>query len=278
MNIKNHIPNILTLINLLIGCIGIVYLYHDNIIFRAYSASGAQYSFMIDFAGFPEAMQIREIYFGKMHITAILVIVAAIFDFFDGFAARLLNARSEIGKQLDSLADLVNFGVVPGLLAYQMLSMSYFLSPFAFSYYNLIAYIAFALPIFAAYRLAKFNIDDTQKENFIGLPTPAAAVFVASLALVVFFDYGGVSTYILNSITLFIVIAGLSYLMVSPLPILSLKIGRKDDPINKIRFLILGIGAVAIIAGIIFNILFLAIPIVIILYIIISVFYNYKAR
>ena len=276
MNIKNHIPNILTLINLLIGCIAIVYIFYDNIVFRAYSASGGEYSFIIDFSGFPEQMKIRDIYYGKLHIAAILVFVAAIFDFFDGFAARLLNAKSEIGKQLDSLADLVNFGVVPGLIAFQLLKMSYLLSPFAFSYYNVLFFGAFALPIFAALRLARFNIDDRQTENFIGLPTPAAAVFVAALPLIAFVDASGYSSIILNSITIYIIIALLSYLMVSNLPIISLKISRRDDPKNKARFGILGMAAVLLSVGAIFNMFFLMIPVIIILYILISLIVNYR--
>jgi len=102
-------------------------------------------------------------------MVSLMILISLIMDYMDGMAARLLNARSEIGKQLDSLADVISFGLVPGLLGYLML-VSAGAGPWSF--------IAFLITVLSAYRLANFNIDDRQSENFIGLPTPANAIFL----------------------------------------------------------------------------------------------------
>jgi CDP-diacylglycerol--serine O-phosphatidyltransferase len=140
-----HIPNIITLANLLCGCLSIVATFNGHIIT----------------AGF-------------------LIFLAAIFDFLDGFSARLLKAYSDLGKQLDSLADVVSFGVAPAMIAFQIMLAQPSRLPF-----EQLPYIAFAMVLFSALRLAKFNIDTRQTEHFIGMPTPANAIFWASLPLVV---------------------------------------------------------------------------------------------
>jgi CDP-diacylglycerol--serine O-phosphatidyltransferase len=134
---KKHIPNILTLSNLFAGCIGLVFAFDGNLIYASYA-----------------------------------IWIAAIFDFFDGFSARMLNVSSPIGKELDSLADMVTFGVLPSMILYQMIESH----PIP----NL-GYGAFILALFSALRLAKFNVDTRQSTTFIGMPTPAAAFFVSGL-------------------------------------------------------------------------------------------------
>ncbi|MDR1950913.1 MAG: CDP-diacylglycerol--serine O-phosphatidyltransferase, partial [Bacteroidales bacterium] len=141
---KKHLPNTITLANLFCGCLSIV----------------ATFSGQIGMAGF-------------------LIFLAAIFDFLDGFFAKLLNAQSELGKQLDSLADIVSFGVAPAMIAFRIMHVHYDKLPFEF-----FPYIAFVMVLFSALRLAKFTIDTRQTEHFIGMPTPANALFWASLPLV----------------------------------------------------------------------------------------------
>tara|TARA_B110000967_G_C18867081_1_gene553267 strand:+ start:850 stop:1647 length:798 start_codon:yes stop_codon:yes gene_type:complete len=206
---------------------------------------------------------------GKLHLAGIMVFVAAVFDFFDGFAARLLNAQSDLGKELDSLADMVTFGVLPGVIVYQVvngLSGIYFTS-FLERPLNLhvISLLAFLLTAASAYRLAKFNIDTRQSTNFIGLPTPAMAMFFASIPMLAewqysynlyvkldekmlknfasmyhfnSFDMGVVALFQSKIVWVFLIFL-FSYLMVSPLPIISMKFKSLKWKDNKWRFIFL---------------------------------------
>ena len=136
--IKRNIPNFITILNLVCGISSIIVLFKSELIY-----------------------------------SGILIFVGAIFDLVDGLLARALNVKSEIGKHLDSFADMVTFGVAPGILMYQLISnQSLEIVEFA--------YIAFLIPIFSSLRLSKFNIDNRQTTSFIGLPTPAAAIFISS--------------------------------------------------------------------------------------------------
>ena len=147
--IKRNIPNFITTLNLFSGCIALVFAFNDNLLLTAW------------FLGF-----------------------AAIFDFFDGMLARILHVKSPLGVQLDSLADMVSFGVVPGAIMFQLMENSQ-TKPFNYFFdINLWSFLAFLIPIFSALRLAKFNIDDRQTDSFIGVPTPANALLFASLPLV----------------------------------------------------------------------------------------------
>lgn len=144
MYIKKNIPNAITCCNLLCGCLAIIQATNGNLLWAAY-----------------------------------LVGMAAVFDFFDGFAARLLKVSSPIGKDLDSLADMVTFGVVPGIVMFKMIRLGLRLDKEGFDLIEenpWITYIVFMIPIFSALRLAKFNHDTRQTEAFIGLPTPANAI------------------------------------------------------------------------------------------------------
>lgn len=183
---QRYIPNALTLGNLLCGCIAAGAAFHHNF------------------------------------MTALLLIVGgAIFDFFDGFAARLLKAPSPMGVELDSLADCVTFGVAPSAMIFTLFTEVYYpsfmYSPFWFKF---MPFTAFLLAAFSAYRLAKFNLDERQHEGFIGLPTPACALFWASLI-------AGAEDYLrspmMNSLFLLLFVLMFGFLLVSEIPMFSLK-------------------------------------------------------
>lgn len=230
---KNHIPNIITLFNLLSGVLSI------------YSAMS-----------------------GYLDLAAYLIFIAGIFDFFDGFTARLLNAKSDIGGELDSLADVVSFGVAPGFILFQMINLSDAQPIDLLGSFNIIPFIAFIVPAFAALRLAKFNVDEEQSDSFLGLPTPALAIFIASLPLIKsnLYNEGGIyyqicsNTYFLLSVA----IIG-SLLMVSRFPMFALKFSGFGWKKNKVKYIFLLLSLIMIL---IFKIA--AIPAIILLYIIIS--------
>jgi CDP-diacylglycerol--serine O-phosphatidyltransferase len=239
MNIKHKIPNILTLLNLLAGLIALVYAFNNELVIAAY-----------------------------------LIGVSAIFDFLDGMAARLLNARSELGKQLDSLADLVSFGVVPGVIMYVLIKSSPDCPVIDLNGLNIIPMIAFLIPLMSAYRLAKFNIDTRQTESFLGLPTPASALFVGSLPLILMQDSTlvGIPLEFLKSLfenPLFLITLSiiLSLLLVLEIPLFSLKFKSFAWKGNEIRYTFL-IGSLVLLS----ILYFAAIPIIIVLYICFSVY------
>jgi len=213
---KKHIPNALTCANLLSGCIGIVYAFK-----------------------------------GDLNIAAYAVLVSGIFDFFDGFSARLLKVKSEMGKELDSLADVISFGFLPGVVMFQLLTQSNQSTAY-------LPYVAFLITIFSAVRLAKFNIDTRQSEDFIGLNTPMNSLFIVSLPFIQK-EHPGIldSTLLLIGITIL-----MSWLLVSEIKIYSLKFGTLTWKDNKVKYIFLMISAVLIAF-----LKFAAIPIVLILYI-----------
>ncbi len=233
--IKRNIPNILTLSNLTAGILAILFAV-----------------------------------VGHLELAAICVFFGALFDFFDGLVARLLSANSELGKQLDSLADLVSFGVAPGMILFQLIyysqTNSFFQSDIK-DVHLFPAVLAFLLPIFSAIRLAKFNLDIKQSTSFVGLPTPAAAIFVASLPLLsenYFIEFGSG------------LLIGLAFvlpiLLVAKLPLFSLKLSKKEQwktKENIIRIIFL-ISAVILLIGLGYD----SIPIIVILYLILSLLNN----
>lgn len=233
MNIKKHIPNSITCGNLVCGCLAIVAAFNGDLVISTYWVG-----------------------------------LAAVLDFFDGFTARLLNVHSEIGKQLDSLADMVTFGVVPGIIMYHLILQSCAAIGCTNSYS---AYIAFLIPVFSALRLAKFNIDTRQTSSFIGVPTPANAILICSLPLIQLFQPEimgfGVSAIIGNKYFLTIVTLLMSYLMVAELPLFALKFKNFTWNDNKIRYSFLLISLLLLIL-----LKFIAIPLIIFLYIVLSLF------
>ena len=232
---KKHIPNAITCLNLLSGCIGIVMAFNSDLADAGY--------FNIKYAG-------------------VAILVAAVFDFLDGMLARLLQAYSDIGKELDSLADVVSFGVLPSVIVYQLFQQAPQLGILS-QYIN---YSAFFIAIFSALRLAKFNIDLRQNEHFIGLPTPANAILIASLPFIVTEGSSFLSAYVLNPFFLFIFSLGMGLLLVMELPLMSLKFKDLSIKNNLFRYILLFSAALLIL---IFN--FAAVPIIIFLYIVLSI-------
>jgi len=192
---KKHIPNFITCLNLFSGCVA-VYLAFN----------------------------------GHHEEAFIAIMLSAVFDFFDGFASRLLKAYSPMGKELDSLADMVSFGLAPGAIVFSLLSTT--------SSWEYLPFVAFLIPIFSGLRLAKFNIDDRQTSSFIGLPVPANAIFWAGMV----YAY---SPLLLDNIWLLLVcIALFCYFLISEIPMFSLKFKNLAWKDNQIQFLFLIVCAI----------------------------------
>ena len=203
---------------------------------------------------------------GKLAIAGAFIFYGAILDFFDGFSAGLLKVNSELGKQLDSMADMVTFGVAPGIIMYHLIGLT-IEDKLGISYELTIALIAFLIPIFSAIRLAKFNIDTRQTSSFIGLPTPAAAIYIASLPII-----GANYRTNFSLELLFISTIILSLLLVAELPLFSLKINKAENlktQLNIIRIIFL-ISCVILLLVL----KFAAIPFIVILYIFLSIINN----
>ena len=250
-----QIPNIFTLLNLFFGCIAIVFALQNTIDIQ-YSSEGGQY------------LKLTE----NIFLASLCIGIAAVIDFLDGFVARLMNASSEMGKQLDSLADVVSFGAAPGIILYQFLRMS-----FIKENEGLETSIIWLLPAFiyscaGAYRLARFNIDTSQSFGFKGVPIPAAGLLVASLPLI-YWNVENETVYniLLNKWFLYGLILVLSWLMVSTLPLMALKF--KDFTIKnnlpKIILLVIALAAA-------FLLQWIAVPVVFIAYIILSLLFKQK--
>ena len=191
MRITKHIPNTITSMNLLCGALGVIFTFQ-----------------------------------GALHIAFYLMLAAAVCDFLDGFAARLLKAYSPMGKELESLADLVSFGLLPSMMLHRRLVEG--------GMTGFVAYIPLVICVFSALRLAKFNIDDRQSENFLGLPTPACAMWCGSLVFAA--DHGVMSMANLLHDTYLIPVASviLALLLVSEIPMFSFKF-KKGSAYNRIR-------------------------------------------
>lgn len=206
-----------------------------------------------------------------------LIFLAAIFDFFDGMTARLLNAYSELGKELDSLADVVSFGVAPAFIIFQMMKMSLFgseqipLIDFVPTWKVFFLLVPFLIPVLSAIRLAKFNIDERQTDSFIGLPTPANALFFVSLFIVTITTNNDfIITLIYNKYFLTGLIVLFSLLLVAEFPMFSLKFKNLSLRDNKIRYLFIGLSLILLIL-----LHSIAVPVIIILYLILSAINNW---
>ena len=196
---KRHIPNLLTCLNLLSGCIACVAAFNGNFAWVGY-----------------------------------WVFIGATFDFSDGLVARKLKSYSSIGKDLDSLADMVTFGVAPGIAVFKFLELSLF--QYEFTGVNFVPYIAFLLVIFSALRLAKFNVDTRQTTSFIGFPTPANALFWVSL-LVALEKCLIMNVYIPVGIILLVFV--FSFLLIAEIPMFSLKATNLSWKDNSLRYILL---------------------------------------
>jgi len=239
MKIKQHIPNILTLGNLFCGTLATIFAIQQDFV-----------------------------------TTAWLVAIGILFDFFDGFVARILKVQGELGKQLDSLADMVTSGVVPGIVMLQLLKNAFdggvvgdFGNNQEVEVMSYFPYLGLLLTLFAGYRLAKFNIDERQTDKFIGLPTPAMSLFIISLPLIArFSDFSFFSNLVYNKIFLLVVTVVLSILMISELSLFSLKFKDFSFKNNTLKYLFL-IACIILL----FSLKFVAIPVIILLYVLVSV-------
>lgn len=244
-----QIPNIFTLLNLIFGCLAIVVIMQNGIIIR-YDADGAQ------IVAIPE----------RIWLSTVFIFLAAIVDFFDGFVARLLKASSEMGKQLDSLADVVSFGVAPSLIIYQFLRLSFAADENGLNISTAWLWPAFILAAAAAYRLARFNLSTGVQYGFKGMPVPVVGLFVACLPMIYWENSNALlNTVLLNKWFLYGLVLFLSWLMVSSLPMIAFKFSRKNHRANLPKYIILLIAIIAILlTG------WLAAPIIFFTYIIIS--------
>lgn len=218
---------------------------------------------------------------GHLVWAAIFICTAAVLDFFDGFAARLLKSYSEVGKQLDSLADVVSFGVAPGAILFTLLEFSLFgkndlIYEISAKWYEwMILFTAFLLPVFGAIRLARFNVNDSGEEFFRGLPIPSNGLFWASLALLLeapkFFDLLKIIYSTKNLVILGVFMAGM---MLVHLPMFSLKMKSLSLKDNWYRYLFIGLSAILLL---IFS--FYGLTFIILLYILLNViFYLLKVQ
>ena len=209
------------------GCVGIAYAFNNNLIYAGYA-----------------------------------IVIAALFDFADGLIARALNVYSILGKELDSLADVISFGLLPSAIVYQLFLAAPQLGEIS-TYLN---YSAFLIAMFSALRLAKFNIDVRQSDHFIGLPTPANALLIASLPMILEGANSFWSNYIRNPYFLFIFSLGMGFLLVMEVPLISLKFKTFGIRENLFRYILLFSAALLIL---LFK--FAAVPIIIFIYIVLSI-------
>ena len=234
---KSQVPNALTMVNLMLGSAAIVHVVN-----------------------------------GRLVLAAVLIVLAAVFDFLDGFVARLLEVNSEMGKQLDSLADVVSFGVAPAIFLFTAIKNNP--EPGIFEgFQHILAYAALLIGAFSSYRLAKFNLDLRQTSSFIGLPTPANAMFIIPIVLIATFAISSNSNFVFSicsNIWFQLLIIPLScWLMVSEIPLFALKFDRGAGfAANRLKYIFLFLSLLLV--------LFLGwagLPAVILLYIVMSVLF-----
>lgn len=250
-----QIPNLFTLLNLFFGCIAIVFTLQNGILISV-SAEGT------------ELLDIPE----KIWMASLFIGIAAVVDFLDGFVARLFNATSEMGKQLDSLADVVSFGVAPSMIIYQFLRLSFAQEEGGLdvSFFWLLP--AFVLPCAAAWRLARFNLDSSQSYSFKGMPVPAVGLFVASLPLIYWnVNEAWVFSLLLNKWFLYAMVFVLSYLMVSTLPLMAMKFKDYSIKHNIPRYLLIIIAVLSILL-----LKWLAVPVIVVAYVLLSLLFKNK--
>jgi len=231
LSVRAYLPNLLTLCNLLFGCIGLVYISNDALTTAAY-----------------------------------LIWLAAAFDFADGLLARAFKAYSDIGKQLDSLADMVSFGVLPAYIMYALIDTQ--------TDHPFLPFIAFLIAAFSALRLAIFNVDTRQTHAFIGVPTPANALFISSFPLIItYYDHLNYVLFLNNAWVLTGLTLLLSYLLIARIELLAFKFKQTTWQGNEARYLFM---IVTILLFILLKVA--AIPVIFVLYLGISVVNNNFTR
>jgi len=244
MGIKKHVPNLITSLNLLSGSIAVIFAVQGNLV-----------------------------------LAAIFVAAGIFFDFFDGLAARALNVKSEVGLQLDSLADVVTSGVVPGIVMYQLLVNALPSSGSGKTHWNAseldlnlqpFALIGLLIIMASAYRLAKFNVDDRQTDSFIGLPTPANALLILSLPLILTYESVPFINELLLNEWFLVGLTILSCILLNAeLPLFALKFSQWGFKENKLRYFFIVSCLVLVIL-----LKFIAIPLIILLYVLLSLISN----
>jgi len=239
LRMKKHLPNIFTSLNLLAGCMAVVMIFRDHMEWAAY-----------------------------------LIFLAAFFDLLDGMAARVLRLNSAYGKELDSLADMVSFGFVPGIVVFKLLQQSE-MDALALpeSVLALVQFAPFVITIFSALRLAKFNLDTRQTNSFIGLPVPANTLFVVSLPMILIQEVGDFDVILLNPLVLLILSILLSLLLVSEIPLFSLKFKSLSVKENLYQYTLLILSAILIP---VFH--WTAVPLIFALYFILSIVNNISQK
>lgn len=258
---------------------------------------------------------------GRLELAVLFIFLAAIFDFLDGMLARALKLSGELGKQLDSLADMVSFGLAPGVLVFILFilggamdifveqggtiqsfwmngTFGYNISYWVQTYFNdllgneapfyvptfkgwylYLPFVGLMIPFFSLFRLAKFNLDTRQSTSFIGLPTPANTIFFASFALMLWDGFGTtnwkatLSTLLIKDQILMTLTVLFSALLVAELPLFSLKFKSLKFKDNALRFIFLAISLILIVLLLVW-----ALPIIILLYLILSIIDNYLIK
>ncbi|WMX13261.1 CDP-alcohol phosphatidyltransferase family protein [Aureispira sp. CCB-E] len=199
--IKKHIPNTVTLSNLLCGCLALI-----------------------------------SIFTNQLEMVPFFIAVSLLADYFDGLLARLLKVNSPMGRELDSLADMVSFGVVPGAMLYYLINQANGIAGIDFGDTStLVGLVGFLVTLFSCIRLAKFNLDTRQTEGFVGLNTPACTIFVLGLLLITLGNLYGMRNVVLNEVFLYSISAILSYLLIAEIPMFSFKFKSLELKGNKIR-------------------------------------------
>jgi CDP-diacylglycerol---serine O-phosphatidyltransferase len=246
-----QIPNIFTLINLVFGCIAIVLILQTG-----------ETIVVLDNMGASQVTLPEKIWQGSLFLFG-----AAIVDFLDGFLARMLKANSEKGKQLDSLCDVVSFGVAPGMILYQLLRIGYAKEENGLDVSLLALLPAFIFSAAVAWRLAKFNISTNQTYSFKGVPCPAAGLLIASFPLIIWYETLGLQQLFINVWFLYFVIVAVSYLMVSNRSFMAFKFTDYSFKNNSVKYILLVLSVISIVW-----LKWLAVPVIFVLYLIFSMF------
>ncbi len=257
MKFLKQIPNLFTLLNLIFGCIAIVFILQTGQSIVTLNEQTGAYDPV-----FPE----------KMAWGGLFIFLAAIVDFFDGFVARLMKASSAMGAQLDSLSDVVSFGVAPGMILYQLLRLGFAQQENGLDVSFLALLPAFLFTAAVAWRLAKFNISTDQTDSFKGIPSPAAGLVVASFPLIIWNQYFNLQTYFINPWILYAAILIISYLMVSDRRFMALKFKDYSFQNNSIKYVLLAAALLCIVF-----LRWFAVPVIFILYLTASLFEKPKA-
>lgn len=244
-----QLPNLFTLLNLFFGCIALICILQNGISI-VYSADGIQY------VDIPEKIWLAPLFIG----------LAALADFIDGFVARLLKAASPMGRELDSLADLVSFGVAPGLIIYQFLRMSFMRQANGADVSLIWLLPALLLPCAAAVRLARFNLDPSQSVSFKGIPVPAVGLLIASFPLIYWTKNSqAIPGILLNKWFLYALVLILSYGMTARFPVMAMKFSRASAGQHLPRILLLILSLISL-----FFLQWLAVPVIFLFYIVLS--------